>query len=64
MTPLQKTCLCIDNIILDNYEFIKRHEYQVDIYPLFYKIYNDGGWENYVFIEGEDNFNKNFKLID
>lgn len=60
----EKTCLCINDLIFDDYQFHKGREYQVDIYPLFYKIYNNGGWNDYIFLEGEDNFNKYFNLIE
>lgn len=63
MTPIEWTCICTEDLEFNNYQFLKGHEYQVDIYPLFYKIYNNGGYDDYIFIDGEDNFNKNFKMI-
>ena len=64
MMPIQKTCTCIEDFELDEWKFIKKHEYQVDIcpVPLCYKVYNNGGWLDYVNID-EETFNKNFKLI-
>lgn len=58
----EKTCKCIEDLIYEDYTFHKGREYQVDVYPLFYKIYNNGGWDDYIFF-GED-FNKYFKLIE
>ena len=62
--PLEKTCKCIKDLIFDDYQYHKGHEYQVDIYPLFYKIYNNGGWNDYIYLEGEDKFNEHFKMIE
>ncbi len=67
MTPiLEKTCKCIKECIFNGYEFHKGREYQVDIYPLFNKVYNNGGWDEYVFFEDneENEFNEYFKLIE
>ena len=40
---LERTCKCIEDLVFDDYQFHKGREYQVDVYPLFYKIYNNGG---------------------
>ena len=64
MKIFEKTCKCIENLIIDNYTFHKGREYQVDIYPLFYKIYQNGGWNDYVYFESEKDFNKYFKEIN
>lgn len=64
MMPLQKTCTCIEDLVFNDYRFRKRREYQVDVYPLYYKIYNNGGWDDYIFIDSYDYFNKYFKMID
>ena len=64
MLPFQKTCKCINTYEYDNYIFIENHEYQVDIYPnSIYKIYNNGGYTDWININGEEKFNKYFKLI-
>ena len=62
MTPIQKTCRCIKEVQFDELKFYNRREYQVDIYPLFYKVYNNGGWDDYVFLD-ENEFLENFELI-
>ena len=36
---------------------------QVDIFPLYYQVYQNGGWDDYIFMK-EEEFNKNFKLIE
>ena len=64
MKIFEKTCSCIEDLIFEDYQFHKGREYQVDIYPSHYKIYQNGGWDNYIFLEGDDNFNKHFKLIE
>ena len=64
MNHLEKTCLCIKDLIFEDYQYHKGREYQVDEYPLFYKIYQNGGWDDYIFIESNDIFNTYFKLID
>lgn len=62
--PLEKTCTCIEDLIFNDYQFHKRHEYQVDVYPLYYKIYNNGGWDDYIFIDNYEYFSKYFKMIE
>ena len=32
--------------------------------PLYYQVYQNGGWNDYIFIEDENVFNKYFKLIE
>ena len=59
----EKTCKCINEYKIGDFIFHKRREYQVDVCPLWYQVYNNGGWSDYVFLE-EDEFNKYFKLID
>ena len=56
------TCKCIVETDIDNNHFYKNREYQVDVYPLYYQIYRNGGWNDYIFIN-EEEFNKYFKLI-
>ena len=72
MTPSERTCKCIGSIQLkastphnDGPEmtFHKGREYQVDIFPLYYQLYQNGGWDDYIFLT-EEEFNKNFCLID
>lgn len=67
----EKTCKCIKefNVLPDNMHpnekelnFHKGREYQVDIHTLFYKVYQNGGYDDYVFLN-EDEFNENFELI-
>ncbi len=60
---LEKTCVCIENYEIEDLIFHKGREYQVDIFPLYYQVYQNGGWDDYIYMEDED-FNKNFKLID
>jgi len=63
MKVFEKTCKCIEDLEIDNYKFHKLREYQVDIYPLFCKIYQNGGWNDYIYLK-EEEFNKYFKEID
>ena len=70
MAPkLEKTCLCIKDLsITDEYNdgtlnFHMGREYQVDIYPLFNVVYQNGGWKDFVYLNDEE-FYKNFKLIE
>jgi len=60
---IEKTCKCIKDFTFDEYVFHKGREYQVDIYPLYYQIYQNGGWNDYVFLENNDDFNEYFELI-
>lgn len=58
------TCTCIKQYnVNDEIFFLKRHEYQVDIYPLYYKVYINGDWKYYEYMDKET-FNEYFKLID
>ena len=58
----EKTCICVFNY--DNiFHFQNKREYQVDVYPLFCCVYNNGGWDDYVFI-GIEEFKKYFKIIE
>lgn len=72
MEPAEKTCKCIGSIKLKastpfndgpDMEFHKGREYQVDIFPLYYQLYQNGGWEDYIFLT-EEEFNRNFTLIE
>jgi hypothetical protein len=58
----ERTCVCIKDYEYENLIFHKGREYQVDIFPLYYQIYQNGGWYDYVYMQEED-FDKNFKLI-
>ena len=58
----EKTCTCIKEYKIDNLVFHVRREYQVDIYPLYYKVYQNGTYNDYVFLN-EDEFNEYFKEI-
>ena len=61
---LEKTCKCIEDYEIEDLIFQKDREYQVDILPLYYQVYQNGGWNDYIFIEDENVFNKYFKLIE
>lgn len=60
---LEKTCKCIEDYEIEDLIFHKGREYQVDILPLYYQVYQNGGWYDYIYMQEED-FDKNFKLID
>lgn len=58
------TCTCIKSYYInDDLSFINKHEYQVDIYPLYYKVYINGDWKYYEYFD-ENTFNQYFKLIE
>ena len=64
------TCKCIKSFIVQgkffaepDFEFIEGHEYQVDIYPLYFKVYANGDWDDYEHFN-RDEFDKYFKLIE
>ena len=67
---LERTCKCIKeyscmnsgNLSTTLLEFHKDREYQVDIYPLYYQVYQNGGWDDYVYLD-DNVFNKYFELI-
>jgi len=72
MIGSERTCKCIENLTInastphndgDELNFHKGREYQVDIFPLYYQVYQNGGWDDYIFMT-EEEFNKNFNLID
>ena len=72
MIQSEKTCKCIESFTInaampnndgDILNFYKGREYQVDIFPLYYQVYQNGGWDDYIFMT-EEEFNKNFNLID
>lgn len=60
---IEKTCKCLDSVSINGFEYKAGHEYQVDIYPLWNCVYNDGGWKNYVFFVPDD-FKRYFKVIE
>ena len=64
MYKRERTCKCINDVIINDYRFHKGREYQVDVYPLYYQIYQNGGWDNYVFISSDEEFDEYFKLIE
>lgn len=43
--------------------FHKYREYQVDVLPLFYIVYQNGGWDDFISLN-EEEFNTYFELID
>ena len=59
----ERTCICIEDYEIEDLVFHKWREYQVDIFPIFYQVYQNGGWNNYIYMQ-EENFNKKFKLIE
>ena len=65
----ERTFLCInDLVIIDNYKdrpliFHSGREYQVDVFPLYYQVYQNGGWNDFVFLS-EEELSKYFKLIE
>lgn len=63
MYKRERTCKCIKNYKFDNLEFHKGREYQVDVYPLYYQIYQNGGWNDYIFMNTEEEFQEYFLLI-
>lgn len=64
MYKRERTCKCIEDLVSDNLQFHKGREYQVDVYLLHYKIYQNGGYDDYIIINDEDEFSKYFKLIE
>lgn len=62
-TPIEKTCICLYDYSDGVFNFFNGREYQVDVYPLFKKVYLNGGWKDYVFLT-HDVFEKNFKIIN
>lgn len=75
---LEKTCKCLQDIEIEQDDkkmlFRKGREYQVDVFnyvdrkseynglSLLYKIYNNGGWYDYIIIKQEE-FDKYFEII-
>lgn len=59
----ERTCKCILDYVEDGLLFHKGREYQVDVYPIYNQIYQNGGWNDYIFMQ-DDEMNKYFKLID
>lgn len=63
----EKTCKCFKSKqFIENgteLNFLEGHEYQIDIYPLFNKVYVNGGWDNYVYLTDEE-LSENFKIIE
>lgn len=69
---LEKTCRCINdlsipsegrNSALDILNFHAGREYQVDVYPLFLQVYQNGGYNDYVYLE-EKEFLEHFEMIE
>ena len=58
------TCECIKDFVFNDMQFRAGREYQVDIYPMFLKVYKNGGWMEYVYFENKELFNEYFKMID
>lgn len=42
--------------------YVEGREYQVDVFPLFNVVYNNGGWTDYCYLNNEE-FDKYFELI-
>lgn len=71
MYKKETTCKCIKNFKCMNsgnlskipLEFHKGREYQVDIYPLYYHLWQNGGWNDYICLT-KDQFNEYFILIE
>lgn len=75
---LEKTCKCLQDIETEQDDkkmlFRKGREYQVDVFnyvdlkseyngsSLLYKVYNNGGWYDYITIKQEE-FDKYFEII-
>lgn len=75
---LEKTCKCLQDIEIEQDDkkmlFRKGREYQVDVFnyvdrkseynglSLLYKVYNNGGWYDYITIKQEE-FDKYFEII-
>lgn len=75
---LEKTCKCLQDIETKQDDkkmlFRKGREYQVDVFnyvdrkseyndlSLLYKVYNNGGWYDYITIKQEE-FDKYFEII-
>ena len=75
---LEKTCKCRQDIETEQDDkkmlFRKGREYQVDVFnyvdrkseynglSLLYKVYNNGGWYDYITIKQEE-FDKYFEII-
>lgn len=68
----EKNCKCIkefvtfpDNVFSNEDElyFHVGREYQVDIYALYFKVYQNGGYNDYVNLDDSE-FSEYFRLID
>lgn len=63
----ERTCQCVETINIEDkfgkLTFKQGFEYQVDIYPLFSCVYNNGGWNDYYFFPSHQ-FNNYFKIIN
>ena len=59
----ERNCKCIQDYQENNLIFHKDREYQVDLYPLYNQIYQNGGWDDYIFMDDET-MEKYFKLIE
>ena len=60
---MERTCKCIQDYEQDGLKFHKGREYQIDIYPLYNQIYQNGGWNDYIFMDDES-IQEYFELID
>ena len=61
---LERTCACTENYEIKDLIFHKGREYQVDIFPLYYQVYQNSGYDDYIIINDDDEFSKYFKLIE
>ena len=69
---LERTCRCNNdlsipsggrNSTLDTLNFHAGREYQVDVYHLFLQVYQNGGYNDYVYLE-ENEFLEHFEIIE
>ena len=72
MIGSERTYKCIENLNINaatpyndgnELNFHKGREYQVDIFPLYYQVYQNGGWDDYIFMT-EEEFNKELYQYD
>lgn len=63
MYKKETTCKCIKDLEFEDIKFHKGREYQVDIYPMYYQVYQNGTYNDYIFLT-EDEFNEYFKEIN
>ena len=60
----ERTCVCTEDYEIEDLIFHKGREYQVDIFPLYYQVYQNSGYDDYIIINDDDEFSKYFKLIE